>query len=82
MTNLDTIVNEQTAEPIELPRLTVSDTFIHYSRMVTTFDRAKDCIKALPECSSNQASIEQLKELVRNCEHVIKAANRLLEGNR
>jgi hypothetical protein len=79
---LDTIIAEQTAEPIELPRLTVSDTFIHYGRMATTFDRAKECLKALPECSSNQASIEQLKELIRNCEHTIKAATRLLEGNR
>jgi hypothetical protein len=80
--NLEAIVTEQTTEPIELPRLTVQATFLTYGRIGTQLDIAGRAYKDLPDASTVQSAAESLKEIIKACEHVIKSANRLMEGNR
>ena len=82
MTNiLDTITTEQSAPAVELPRLTVADTFKHYARMGVCFERALTAYKAMPEATP-QGCTDELKAIMAECETISKTAARLLEANK
>ena len=70
------------ADPPELPRLTVAQTFITYQRMGKALETACASYKALPDVNSVQDGASTLTDLIRACEAVIKHAQRLQEGNR
>lgn len=78
---VDAIVGAATAEPIELPRLTVANVFINYGRLGAALGQAVEAYKALPS-TAQQTSTDTLKEIVKQCEGAIKIASRLLEANR
>lgn len=78
---LETIVAQSVAEPPELPRLTVAQTFIHYQRLATSLENATDELKRIPTAQTDRVT-ECLKDIVKQCETAIKTANRMLEANR
>ena len=80
-TLLDTLATQAAQEPPELPRLTVSNTFIHYARLGAALARAMEAYKKLPDAPP-QGCTDDLKDLIKNCDAAIKTATRLLEANR
>lgn len=82
MSTLEQITAAATAEPVELPRLTVANTFVTYNRLVAQLRVAGELGVHLPDCNTPQDSDACLKDLVKACESVIRYANRLLEANR
>ncbi len=66
----------------EPARLTVAGSFIHYSRLAGSIERAKTLTENLPGCTRDQALTEALKDLLRELENATKAAQRLIEANR
>jgi hypothetical protein len=80
MTVMDSIVAKSEDGP-ELPRLTVSNTFITYQRIGVALESACTEYKALPDAKSQQDTTERLKQLIRACEGIMKHATRLLEAN-
>ena len=82
MTTLNSIVESVSAEPLELPRLTVAATFATYQRIGTQLDNAVTAYKAIPEAIGERSASESLKAMIASAEAIIKHANRLLEANR
>lgn len=82
MTTLEQIAETTTAEPIELPRLTVANTFITYNRLMDQLRNAAEAGQKLPTCNLPLESVEALKAIVRASEAVIKYAGRLIEASK
>jgi hypothetical protein len=79
---LGKVTASMSADPPELPRLTVAQTFITYQRIGTALESACAGYKELPNVSSVDDGRRALTDIIRGCEAVIKHAQRLLEGNR
>jgi hypothetical protein len=82
VSTLNQIVDDQTAEVPELPRLPVADTFIAFNRMGVSLDNARESFKKIPETASRDQVTAHLKDIVKFCAATIKTAERLLEANK
>lgn len=82
MTALDTVLEKQTAEPIELPRLTTAKTFNTFNRLGVNLDAAREAYKKIPEAATESDVQHHLGDLVRYCEGAISQAKRLMEANK
>lgn len=78
---LEAVLDAASLEPPELPRLTVAGAFSAYNRLGSVLERTAEAYKKIPE-STPVGCTDYLKEIVKNCEAMQKAATRLLEANK
>lgn len=78
---LDAITMQAEKEPVELPRLTAAQVFIHYARIGRQLEQAIAAYKSIPDATQNKCT-ESLKAIVQSCRTAIDTAERLLEANR
>jgi hypothetical protein len=79
--SIDKILDQSTAEPPELPRLTVAVTFNTYQRLHDAIESAQHYCGQVPTATPGDCT-QHLKDIIKQCEGAIKHAARLLEANR
>lgn len=78
---LDAIAKAAEQEPVDLPRLTAANVLIHVARIGTCLEIAVNEYRKIPEAKQNSFD-PILRNLIGQCETVIKTASRLIEANR